>query len=290
MPELPEVETIRRSLLSNVNAVLVKLEIFHPGVLRRQDFEPAELCGQPLKKIARRGKYLVFSFGEKHLLIHLGMSGRFYMVEKDQELTGKHIHAVMHLDNGRRLVYQDARRFGGLWFIKDIQDFFSCLGCEPLEDEFDASHLARLVKGRKVAIKTLLLNQNLIAGLGNIYADEALFAAGILPQRPAGTLSDEEIERLAQAIKKVLAKSIEQRGTTFRDFRDGYNQSGDSSTTFRYMDARINPVRYAGALLSWNGSAAAAVITASTASAKSFKTITLCCFYPYSEGKTIRNG
>ncbi|HAA08339.1 MAG TPA: DNA-formamidopyrimidine glycosylase, partial [Syntrophomonas sp.] len=196
MPELPEVETIRRSLLSNVNAVLVKLEIFHPGVLRRQDFEPAELCGQPLKKIARRGKYLVFSFGEKHLLIHLGMSGRFYMVEKDQELTGKHIHAVMHLDNGRRLVYQDARRFGGLWFIKDIQDFFSCLGCEPLEDEFDASHLARLVKGRKVAIKTLLLNQNLIAGLGNIYADEALFAAGILPQRPAGTLSDEEIERL----------------------------------------------------------------------------------------------
>jgi formamidopyrimidine-DNA glycosylase len=226
MPELPEVETIRRSLLSNVNAVLVKLEIFHPGVLRRQDFEPAELCGQPLKKIARRGKYLVFSFGEKHLLIHLGMSGRFYMVEEDQELTGKHIHAVMHLDNGRRLVYQDARRFGGLWFIKDIQDFFSCLGCEPLEDEFDASHLARLVKGRKVAIKTLLLNQNLIAGLGNIYADEALFAAGILPQRPAGTLSDEEIERLAQAIKKVLAKSIEQRGTTFRDFRDGYNQSG----------------------------------------------------------------
>lgn len=226
MPELPEVETIRRSLLGNINAVLVKLEILHPGVLRRRDYDPAELYGQPISKIARRGKFLVFHFGEKYLIVHLGMSGRFYMVDKGQELTGKHIHAVLHLDNGRRLVYQDARRFGGLWFITDREDFFGHMGCEPLEEEFDAGHLAKLVKDRKVAIKTLLLNQNLIAGIGNIYADEALFAAGILPQRPAGSLSDEEIQALTQTIKEVLAVSIQQRGTTFRDFRDGYNQSG----------------------------------------------------------------
>lgn len=227
MPELPEVETIRRSLLSNENAVLVQLEILHPGVLRRQDFDPAELYGQPIRKIARRGKFLVFFMQEKrHLIVHLGMSGRFYMVEKEQELTGKHIHAVLHLDNGRRLVYQDARRFGGLWFITDMEDFFCRMGCEPLEDEFNPNHLAKLVKDRKVAIKTLLLNQNMIAGIGNIYADEALFAAGILPQRPAGSLSNGEVKRLTKAIKKVLTGSIEQRGTTFRDFRDGYNQSG----------------------------------------------------------------
>lgn len=228
MPELPEVETIRRSLLDNENAVLVKIEILHPGILRRQDFEPAQLQGKKIEKISRRGKFLVFFFAQtsRYLIVHLGMSGRFYMLNQDQPLDGKHIHAVLHLDNGCRLVYQDARRFGGIWFIDDIEEFFCHMGCEPLEDEFTPELLAKLVKDRKVAVKTLLLNQNLIAGIGNIYADEALFAAGIHPQRAAGSLTSEEVDRLSRAIKKVLAKSIEQRGTTFRDFRDGYNQSG----------------------------------------------------------------
>ena len=228
MPELPEVETIRRSLLDNENAVLDKIEILHPGVVRRQDFQPGSLHGKTIAKIDRRGKFLIFSFAQSsgYLIVHMGMSGRFYMVNHDQPLTEKHIHAVLYLDNGRRLVYQDPRRFGGLWFVTDIEEFFCRMGCEPLEDEFNPELLAILVKDRKVAIKTLLLNQNLIAGIGNIYADEALFAAGILPYRPAGSLTREEIERLSQAIKKVLAESIEQRGTTFRDYRDGLNQSG----------------------------------------------------------------
>ncbi|HQE23590.1 MAG TPA: bifunctional DNA-formamidopyrimidine glycosylase/DNA-(apurinic or apyrimidinic site) lyase [Syntrophomonadaceae bacterium] len=248
MPELPEVETIRRSLLANENAVLLKMEILHPAVLRRQDFEPASLYGKSIARIARRGKFLIFYFAQSsgHLIIHLGMSGRFYMVDKDQPLTGKHIHAVLHLDNGRRLVYQDARRFGGLWFITDVEEFFSCMGCEPLEDEFNPELLAKLVQGRKVAIKNLLLNQNLIAGIGNIYADEALFAAGILPHRPAGSLTSEEVQRLSQAIKKVLAESIRQRGTTFRDFRDGYNQSGGFQNHLQVYGRCHEPCRVCG--------------------------------------------
>ncbi|MDI9480526.1 MAG: bifunctional DNA-formamidopyrimidine glycosylase/DNA-(apurinic or apyrimidinic site) lyase [Syntrophomonadaceae bacterium] len=247
MPELPEVETIRRSILGNENAILVKIDIFHPGILRRQDFDPAELYGQPIRRIARRGKFLVFFMQEeRHIIVHLGMSGRFYMIEKGQELSGKHIHAVLHLDNGRRLVYQDARRFGGLRFVIDIEDFFCRMGCEPLEDEFNADLLAKLVKDRKVAIKTLMLNQNLIAGIGNIYADEALFAAGILPQRPAGSLTTVEVERLTQAIKQVLNESIEQRGTTFRDFRDGYNKSGGFQHHLQVYGRINEPCRLCG--------------------------------------------
>lgn len=227
MPELPEIETIRRSLLSNVHAAVVQLEILHPAVLRRQDYDPRELCEQPIQDIARRGKFLVFAMpSQRYWVVHLGMSGRFFMLPQEAVLTGRHNHAIITLDNGQRLVYQDARRFGGLWFITDPERFFEHMGYEPLEDAFNQEILAQLVKNRKAAIKTLLLNQNLIAGIGNIYADEALFTAGILPHRPAGSLTREEIERLAEGIKEVLQRSIEQRGTTFRDFRDGYNQSG----------------------------------------------------------------
>lgn len=250
MPELPEVETIRRSLLSNVNASIQKVEIFHPGILRRQDYELNELSGQIIQEIARRGKFLVLKTRErKYLVIHLGMSGRFFMLEETEALAGKHIHAVLLLDNGRRLVYQDPRRFGGLWLVRDVAEFFAHMGCEPLEDEFNQDVLAKLLKDRKVAIKTLLLNQNLIAGIGNIYADEALFAAGILPHRAAGSLTEAEIGRLTWAIKEVLKKSIEQRGTTFRDFRDGYNQSGGFQNHLQVY-GRINaPCRKCGQLI-----------------------------------------
>lgn len=247
MPELPEIETIRRSVLCNLDAVIDRIEVLHPGVLRRQDYDPQELCGQPVRDITRRGKFLVFTLQPEHfLVVHLGMSGRFFMVESTEELTGKHIHAVITLNNGCRLVYQDARRFGGLWFVTEVEDFFAHMGCEPLGNEFIPALLAQMVRNRKVPIKTLLLNQNLIAGIGNIYADEALFAAGILPQRPAGSLTETEIEKLTQSIKDVLAHSIENRGTTFRDFRDGYNQSGGFQHHLQVYGRINEPCRICG--------------------------------------------
>jgi formamidopyrimidine-DNA glycosylase len=124
------------------------------------------------------------------------------------------------------MVYQDARRFGGIWFIKDYVQFFARMGPEPLSRQFSSACLVQAFKGRKAPVKNLILDQHVVAGIGNIYADESLFAAGIRPDREAGTLAADEIDRLCRAIKKVLKNSIEQRGTTFRDYRDGYNQKG----------------------------------------------------------------
>jgi formamidopyrimidine-DNA glycosylase len=228
MPELPEIETIKLSLLSNIGAHIKHIEVQRPDIIRQEDFPPEELHGQSIIEIKRRGKYL--ALGLKNglfLVVHLGMSGRFYMQPDTEEITAPHVHLIVHLDNGVKLVYQDARRFGGIWLCKNLEVLFARMGIEPLGQLFTADYLASIALDRKIAIKTLLLNQNLIAGIGNIYADEALFAAGIRGDRPAGSLNSVEIKRLRQAIIKVLRASIRQRGTTFRDFRDGFNRSGN---------------------------------------------------------------
>lgn len=227
MPELPEVETIRSCLACHQGARIVKVEVKRADIIRRADFEISELTGLSIEEVRRRGKYLdlVLSSGG-HLILHMGMSGRFYQVEEPGQTEAAHVHLVVYLSNEAVLVYQDARRFGGVWLVKDARDFFSRLGVEPLSRSFNADYLERVLKGRKTAIKTLLLDQRLISGIGNIYADEALFTAGILPGRPSNSLNRREIEVLVKAIRKVLGQGIEQRGTTFRDFRDGYNQMG----------------------------------------------------------------
>lgn len=228
MPELPEVETIRRSLQTIIGAKIREIKINREDIVRLSNFSPETLYGQSLKEIVRRGKFLVLKSGKEcNLIVHMGMSGRFYMVDEEAPLPDKHIHVIIYLDNGNKLVYQDARRFGGIWFVKDLGEFFARMGTEPLSDQFNEVVLGRMVQNRKTAIKNVLLNQNLVCGIGNIYADEALFAAGIRPDRPANSLSGLEIKRLCRAIKEVLQTSIEQRGTTFRDYRDGFNRSGN---------------------------------------------------------------
>jgi len=229
MPELPEIETIRTSLSINIGARVSGVELRRTDIVKRQDFHPEELNGQPINEISRRGKFLVLLLGQEHfLIVHLGMSGRFYMQSEEDDDRAKHVHFVLHLDNGHKLLYQDARRFGGIWLCRNIEEIFALMGVEPLSRQFTAGYLGKIACNRKVAIKTLLLNQRLISGIGNIYADEALFAAGIRGQRPAASLTSREIKRLQLAIKKVLKQSIQRRGTTFRDFRDGFNQSGNN--------------------------------------------------------------
>lgn len=228
MPELPEVETVRRSLQTIIGAKIKTIEINRADIIRKSDYQPEVICGKQITAIKRRGKFLIIKIeAELNLIVHMGMSGRFYMLDDDALLTEKHIHVIIHLDNASKLIYQDARRFGGIWLIDNIDEFFSCMGVEPLSEQFNADCLGEMVENRKIAIKSLLLNQNLVCGIGNIYADEALFRAGIRPDRPAGSLSGQEIDSLCQAIKDVLKTSIEQRGTTFRDYRDGFNQAGN---------------------------------------------------------------
>lgn len=227
MPELPEVETVRRSLLGNIGTRVRQIEILRQDIIRKADYEPDKLVGQELQAIKRRGKYLILQMEQQHfLLVHLGMSGRFYMQQEDLPIEVPHVHMVLHLDNEQKIIYRDIRRFGGIWFSLAPEDLLSHMGQEPLEKGFTSQYLADVCRNRKVAIKTLLLNQNLISGIGNIYADEALFAAKIRPDREAGSLTAQEIKRLQKSIVHVLERSIENCGTTFRDFRDGYNQSG----------------------------------------------------------------
>lgn len=250
MPELPEVETIRLSLQMNIGSRIAGIDIFKPEVIRRQDYNLEEIYGEPVIEIKRRGKFLALVLNnELYLVIHLGMSGRLYMADEEEQLTQPHIHVVIHMDNKRKIVFQDPRRFGGVWFIKDIAQFFEHMGKEPLSRQFTEEYLAEVIKNRRIAIKTLLLNQNLIAGIGNIYADEALFAAGIRPDRPAGSLTAAEIKRLLRAVKKVLRTSIEQRGTTFRDYRDGYNQKGNFQNHLQVYGKTNQPCPKCGELL-----------------------------------------
>ncbi|WP_054693245.1 bifunctional DNA-formamidopyrimidine glycosylase/DNA-(apurinic or apyrimidinic site) lyase [Syntrophomonas palmitatica] len=227
MPELPEVETIVRGLQDNCGVRVKNIEILRKDIIRRYDFAVNLLEGQRVKQIQRRGKYMVFAFARRHhLIVHLGMSGRLYSLPETAKANEKHVHMIMHLDKHKKIVYQDARRFGGIWLVHDLDDFFCRMGVEPLGKDFTPEYLAQTLAGRRTAIKNLLLNQRLICGIGNIYADEALFKAGIRPQRPASSLAPPEIESLWQAIRQVLNEGIAARGTTFRDYRDENNQAG----------------------------------------------------------------
>jgi len=228
MPELPEVETISRSLQSNLDARITDIDIKRPDIVRQKDYEFQEVYNEMIGSIIRRGKFLAIIIGNGlNIIFHMGMSGRLYMLKENSAIMEHHVHIVIHLNNYIKLLFQDTRRFGGVWFINNLDQFFCTLGKEPLSNEFTTDYLLKITRNRKIAIKSLILNQKLICGIGNIYADEALFEAGIRPERPAKNLSINEIKSLCRAIKSVLTKSIEERGTTFRDYRDGYNQSGN---------------------------------------------------------------
>ncbi|MDD3894400.1 MAG: bifunctional DNA-formamidopyrimidine glycosylase/DNA-(apurinic or apyrimidinic site) lyase [Syntrophomonadaceae bacterium] len=228
MPELPEIETVKNSLVANQGAKIEAIELRRIDIVRRQDFPIEQLNYKNIKDFTRRGKYLILVLGHSYnLIVHLGMSGRFYQLNAEEEITAKHVHAVFSLDNGKKLVYEDPRGFGGIYLVKNRKQFFARMGVEPLSEQFTPEYLNKITRNRKIAIKSLLLCQDQVCGIGNIYADEALYAAGIRPDRPAGSLTAGENKKLCRAIKQVLQQSIDLHGTTFRDYRDGFNQRGN---------------------------------------------------------------
>jgi formamidopyrimidine-DNA glycosylase len=218
MPELPEVETIvnglRRPLIGRTfTSVRVGWEniVATPAVPEFQ----RRIRGQQILGIRRRGKYLVFDLsGGDCLIIHLKMTGQLTIRPGDAP-PDPHGHTVFDLDDGTQLRFLDTRKFGRVHMVADEKEVVGSLGPEPLADDFTPSEFSALLRKRKGALKPLLLNQQFIAGIGNIYADEALFAAGIHPQRKADTLADEEIGRLYQAIRQVLRQALADQGTTF---------------------------------------------------------------------------
>ena len=221
MPELPEVETTRRGLAPHVEGRRVEAV-----VLRRPDLRwpiPGEvsalLPGQRIEAVRRRAKYLLLDTRAGSALMHLGMSGSLRVLPAATPATA-HDHVDLALVGGDVLRFNDPRRFGSLLWQPPgtVHDLLRDLGPEPLTAAFDGDHLFARSRGRKAPVKTFLMDQRIVVGVGNIYAAEALFAAGISPWRAAGSISRARYAQLADAVKTILAAAIERGGTTLRDF------------------------------------------------------------------------
>jgi formamidopyrimidine-DNA glycosylase len=234
MPELPEVETIRAQLAPRLEGrVLARVEILDPRLTRPYDlFEVAEeLEGDKVVAVERRGKYLLLRLESGlGLLVHLRMTGSFGFTPVSHE------RAVIELDDGSRLAYRDVRRFG-TWLVLDEADLEPYIatknGPEPLGRRFTAAWLAGQLARRQAPLKAVLLDQRVVAGLGNIYADEALWRARLNPLRPANGLTPEEIARLTRAVRASLRTGIERQGSTLRDYAAPDGASGSMQDEFR---------------------------------------------------------
>ncbi|MGD8425521.1 MAG: bifunctional DNA-formamidopyrimidine glycosylase/DNA-(apurinic or apyrimidinic site) lyase [Gammaproteobacteria bacterium] len=245
MPELPEVETTRRGIKpwlegTAVSGVEVRQRQLRWVVPRRLD---RQLPGQKVHGVGRRAKYLLLATAGGTLIIHLGMSGSLRVL-KDPPAPGPHDHVDIILSSGRLLRFNDPRRFGAmLWTTRDPlrHPLLRDLGPEPLSGEFSGAALYAAARGRRVAIKNLIMNAKVVVGVGNIYASEALFRAGIRPSRPAGRISLARMEKLASSIQAVLGDALEAGGTTLRDFTWGDGQPGYFAQQLRVYERAGQP-------------------------------------------------
>ena len=221
MPELPEVETTRRGIEPHaVGRQIVALQLHEPRLRWRvSDDLPGLVAGQRILHAKRRAKYLLLELESGTLLLHLGMSGSLRVLPADTPRF-THDHFDLVLDSGHTLRFNDPRRFGSLHYTNDPGSHFllAKLAPEPLDPEFNTEYLWRITRRRRVAIKQLLMNSRLVAGVGNIYANEALFRAKVRPRRQARSLSRIEAARLARAVRAVLTMAIRVGGTTLRDY------------------------------------------------------------------------
>ncbi len=251
MPELPEVETTRLGLAPHlegrtVSAVVVReprLRWPVPGTLR------AELTGKVVRKVQRRGKYLLLRADNGTAILHLGMSGSLRIIPADCA-PEKHDHVDLVLDSGLALRLNDPRRFGAvLWTRDEPADYWllTNLGPEPLGDQFDGDYLSRRLQGRRAAIKTSLMDSRIVAGVGNIYASESLYLAGIHPKRAAGRIASARLRILASAVKSVLQDAIRAGGTTLRDFTLVDGQPGYFQQHLKVYDREDEPCDRCGA-------------------------------------------
>lgn len=235
MPEMPEVETIRKDLSKRVcKKRIVSAEVRLVRQLRAPnsvaEFE-ALIIGKTIHKIDRRGKYLLFDLDDVSIVIHLGMTGQLYYAQTIDGIDMTHVRFLFCLDSGEYIIFADIRTFGGVYALnkEQLQEIhgLATLGAEPLSEELTVMYLSSRLKKRKSPIKSFLLDQKQVGGLGNIYVDEALFVAGVHPMRSCDSLTTEEVEKLIVGINRVIADGIRDGGTTFRDYRNGEGGKGD---------------------------------------------------------------
>ncbi|MGG4456257.1 DNA-formamidopyrimidine glycosylase [Brevibacillus porteri] len=233
MPELPEVETVVRTLRGLVMGKTIERVSVHLARIVRQpdDVEAFKslLVGQTIQDIQRRAKFIQFFLNEDVLVSHLRMEGRYGVYQADDPVE-KHTHVVFHFTDGTELRYRDVRQFGTMDLFPKGKETtvgpLAKLGVEPLDKSFTPEVLGNLLKGRSTKIKPLLLNQECIVGLGNIYVDESLFKAGIHPEKPAGKLTDKEVIRLHESIVSTLQEAVEQGGSSIKSYVNGQGEMG----------------------------------------------------------------
>ncbi len=241
MPELPEVETIKNELAPYiVGRRIASITVLDETLVREPspDELRARVAGQEVKSLDRRGKFMLFSLASGDILaIHLRMAGTL-ILSTDSAETPTSTRAIIDLDDGTRIFFRDPRKFAIMELVRDKTKITSKLGPEPLEDSFTPDVLASILAGRSAPIKALLLEQDLIAGIGNMYADEALFMARIHPLRKGSSLTREEIERLHHAIRTVLKEGIERKGASIVNYFRPHGEKGAAQTGFKVAHGR----------------------------------------------------
>jgi len=251
MPELPEIEIVKRSLNKMINcAKIINVKVKNKNLrYKLPDKFNEKLVNEKILKISRRAKYLIFHFRKKILLIHLGMTGKLLLLKKknneliktsfyyDLNIIKKHNHVYFILNNGYILIYNDVRRFGFIKFYKNINIndiiFLKKLGVEPLNKFFNTKYFQKFIENKKKNIKNLLMDQTFVSGVGNIYANEALFMSKINPLRLSSGLKKKEIKKLISCVKTVLKFSILKGGSSIRDFKNISGKIGDFQSFFK---------------------------------------------------------
>ena len=254
MPELPEVETTRRGIAPHIQGQQIKEVIVRKHQLRWPvpDNLNQLLAGYTIRQVRRRAKYLLLETKTGTLIIHLGMSGCLRVVNPSNQPVEKHDHVDFVISEELLLRYTDPRRFGAvLWTNEPPAEhkLLKALGPEPLTDDFSGKRLFTLSRGRKQAVKTFIMDNHVVVGVGNIYANEALFKAGIRPDRPCGKISSERYQLLADAIKETLAKAIDQGGTTLKDFVGGDGKPGYFKQELAVYGRKGQPCKKCGKLI-----------------------------------------
>lgn len=239
MPELPEVETIRNELAPLiVGRAIASVEVLSPTMIVSPSADAFSRClaGQTVLELGRRGKYLIFRLsGGESLIAHMRMTGALVM---DPAEAGRYARTVFHFDGGNSLVFLDRRKLGKLWLVADPAEVVGKLGPEPLAGGFTAELLAARLKKRSAPIKAVLCDQEFLAGVGNMYADEALFAARIHPLRPANSLTPKEVRRLFDAVREVLGEGIRCLGASVDTYVRPGGGTGTAHVCFKVAHRR----------------------------------------------------
>ena len=253
MPELPEVETVVRDLRQPlIGARILAMWTDWEKTLHSppQPEFAGRVRGQRVRAVNRRGKYILIELDEDVLVIHLKMSGRLYVAAReDRHDADRWVHLRFELEGGRQLRFSDVRKFGKAYLSDDVAALLSHLGPEPLSDDFSPSLFRQGLQGRKRAIKAQLLDQAMVAGMGNIYADEALFRAGLHPERPAADLTEGESARLHKSIREALLAGIKHEGASINWYRKPDGSKGQSQEYFFVYGRAEAPCRRCGGVI-----------------------------------------